>query len=191
MRYGIAGAGSTIATEFAKLHPEPTVTGRIHEMPLNLDRYLICTGYLAGQPLSEITTMDGMRTWHLNFLWPAQFCDRLFAANRNARVCLIGSESGFAGSYDMAYAGAKAALHLYVQTKELGWPEQMLVAVAPHIIWDSAMTQRRADREMLTTRGTKTRLGRWLNAEEVARAAFTLLDGSPAASGTILRMRTS
>jgi NAD(P)-dependent dehydrogenase (short-subunit alcohol dehydrogenase family) len=90
----------------------------------------------------------------------------------------------------MAYAGAKAALHLYVERKQLSSADQQLVAIAPTVIWDSGMTQRRPDLRELAARGEATRLGRWLKAREVAEQARQVLCGaSPFLSNTIIRMR--
>lgn len=187
---GLAGSRSTIAQRFRDLLPDEQFhPDRLADMPLDLDRYLVCTGFLAGKGLAEITPEEAQLTWRKNFLEPASFCDRVFAANPRARVCLIGSESGFAGSYDMAYAGAKAALHLYVERKRLGWPDQQLVCIAPCVIWDSAMTQRRLDLDQLKARAKLNGRGRWLEAREVAMVAKqALCDASPFLSNTIIRL---
>lgn len=190
---GIAGHHTTIAAEFVSLQPnEQFVRERLAELPLDLGRYLICVGFLAGRSLSEINAEDAWRTWATNFLEPARFCDRLFAVNPEARVCVIGSESAFNGSYDMAYAGAKAALHLYVETKKLTGPMQQLIAISPCIIRDSGMTQRRTDLGRVEARGEATRHGRWLEAREVAMLARDLLSGSTSfLSNTVIRLRES
>lgn len=191
MRIGIAGARSTIATEFIKLLPSDVEheCDRLYELsPLEFDRYLICTGFLAGKALGCLTVEESDLTWRRNFMEPARFCERVFAANPDARVCLIGSRSGLKGSFDMAYAGAKAALHLYVETKKLG-PQQQLVALAPTVIWDSGMTQRRNDLAELKARGEATVRGRWLNAADVAAEAFRALCGpTPFPSNTVVHI---
>lgn len=190
MMIGILGAGSTIAQEFRDFTSDPMIEGHFDDVPRDLDKYLICTGYLAGKCLETISHEEAKKTFFLNFLEPAKFCDEVFAHNPRAKIVLIGSESGFKGSFDMAYAGAKAALHLYVETKRLNHAEQMLVAIAPHVIGDTRMTQRRGDVEALQQRAQCNRLGRWLNAREVAREAYELLyRASTALSGTIIRMR--
>lgn len=187
---GLIGAGSSIAIEYCHLGPCVEVDWRNEEnMRLDLYRYLICIGYLAGKTIADMCQSDLEQTWNLNFVIPVRICERIFAANPAARICVMGSESGFAGSYDQAYAGAKAALHHYVQTKRLEQPGQMLVAVAPHVIWDSDMTQRRSDLPALGLRGESSRLGRWLRSYEVAKTARDLLHGSTAVSGSIIRMR--
>lgn len=187
---GIAGQRTSIARAFMGLmSSERFVCDRLAELPLDLDAYLICSGFLAGRRLRDIDEWQANRTWQANFVEPARFCDRVFAANERARICIIGSHSGFAGSYDMAYAGAKAALHLYVETKQLEHPSQMLVAIAPTIIADSGMTERRTDQEELKARAAATRLGRWLQAREVAIAArHALCEATPFLSNTIIRM---
>lgn len=192
---GVAGANSTVARAFCRLLPDGVIPWT---RPLNdldgpdmatINRFLICTGYLAGKALGAITREEAELSWRRNFLEPARFCDELFARNPNARVCLLGSESGFRGSFDMAYAGAKAALHLYVETKKLEHPGQQLVAIAPTIIRDSAMTEHRDDLEALEARAHELRHGRWLSALEVAEQAYhALFISSPYLSGTVIRL---
>lgn len=190
MMVGVAGARSTIALAFKELVADSICMATILGMPLTMDRYLICTGYLAGKAMGDITADELEHTFRLNFAGIVEFCDRLFDQNERARVCVIGSESAYAGSYDSAYAGAKAALHRYVETKQLHHRDQMLVALAPHIILDANMTQARPDLEQLKVRAANNRLGRWLRAEEVALEAIHLLyDASPSLSGQVIRMR--
>lgn len=188
---GIAGHNTTIAQEFMSLRPnDQYVRDRLQDLPLDLGRYLICVGFLAGRSLTEINAEDAWRTWATNYLEPARFCDRVFAVNPQARVCVIGSESGYNGSYDMAYAGAKAALHLYVETKKLTGPKQQLVAISPTIIRNAGMTQRRADLGQLEARAARTRHGRWLEAREVAQLANSLLNGTTSfLSNAVIRLR--
>lgn len=191
-KIGIAGARSSIAREFCKLLPAQITPVRdgLLELPPGLERYLICTGYLAGKSLSEIGREEAELTWRRNFLEVARFCDLALVANPRTRICVIGSESGIRGSYDMAYAGAKAALHLYVETKRLTSPDQQLIAIAPTIIRDSAMTERRPDQLALERRAAAIRHGRWLDAREVAAQAYqALFIATPFLSNTVIRLR--
>jgi NAD(P)-dependent dehydrogenase (short-subunit alcohol dehydrogenase family) len=191
VRIGVAGAQSAIAREFCRLLPagcEPWCD-RLTEMPESLDRYLICTGYLAGKAVSCISREEADLTFWRNFVEPARFCDRVFLQNPKARICLIGSESGYSGSFDMSYAAAKAGLHLYVETKRLEHPDQQLVAIAPTVIWDSGMTERRTDLEAVKRRFAATRHGRCLTAAEVAaQACNALFIARPMLSGTVIRL---
>lgn len=190
MTVGISGASSQIAVAFTKMLPvaEPVRRSDFDEMPLDLDRYLICNGVLYGRPAAYMALEDAAETYLANCFLIARLCDRILSANNQARICIIGSESAFAGSYDTAYATAKAGLHHYVRRKKLH-DEQQLVALAPHIIGDAGMTLRRKDLDETLERGTETRLGRWITAEEVAGVAYYALYAAPLfLSNTIIRL---
>lgn len=183
-RYGITGASSTIAKRFIELPAMDGIEPRdeviqsfrsYSDLPLDLDRYLLCAGVLYGQKVAEMPTMGVLNTLAVNYVDVVVFLERLFENNKTAHVCVIGSMSGIAGSYDTMYAGSKAALHLYVQTKRLQ-KEQHLVCVAPTIIEDSGMTTRREDYAEVIERGKARRLGRWLTADEVARTAMFAIE---------------
>jgi len=189
---GIAGTRSTIAKEFQKLVPESenVQLRKLATLGHHHRRYLICTGYLAGRDIRELSLQEQQDTMDLNFVAVAQFCEAVLSKNTRARICVLGSESGFKGSFDQAYAGAKAALHHYVQTTNPSDAEQMLVALAPHIIWDSNMTQEREDVGNMPALGRMNRTKKWLTASEVAKTAHWLLYDAPVSlSGQVIRMR--
>lgn len=173
----ISGPRGTIARRFLSTSDHIVVQTRrnARNLPLDCDEYLLCAGVLHGEQINDLSDEQLAETLRVNFTDVARFCDKLFAVNDHARVCVIGSYSGITGSYDMAYAGAKAALHLYVETKRLRTANQHLVAIAPTIIEDSGMTQRRTDLQATLDRGKDRRLGRWLQAAEVARIAHFAL----------------
>ncbi len=171
---GIIGAKTTIARAFRQIGPQTSMNTRLEEMPLDLDRYLICMGYLAGKRIGGMSADELIRTWNDNFVLIAQFCDRLFEENPLARVCIITSASGHKGSFDIAYAGAKAAMNVYIETTRVGRAQQ-LVGIAPTIIEDAGMTERRNDLAECMIRGKLQRRGHWLTAQEVARFAHFLL----------------
>lgn len=183
---GITGQRSSITKEFLKLTDEEPVFGNCNSLPLDLDKYLLCAGVLTGKSAVEISGDEARDELFVNFLEPARFCEKVFEKNKRARICIIGSYSGISGSYDTIYAGSKAAIHLYVETKRLEFSEQHLVAVAPTIIENSGMTQRRKDLEETLRRGRQRRLGRWLRAEETARIAKFALEES-ALCNTVIR----
>jgi NAD(P)-dependent dehydrogenase (short-subunit alcohol dehydrogenase family) len=173
-KVGILGARSTIATAFRELLGEGEEAVDNPETN-DLPRYLITKGYLAGHRFGEYEQGEIEVTWRSNYTSIAQRCDKIIATNPDARICIIGSESGYAGSFDMAYGGAKAAMHLYIQTKRLTAPGQQLVGIAPTVIEDSEMTQRRVDFDACIARGEARRRGHWLRAMDVARLAHFLL----------------
>lgn len=185
----INGMGSRIAQAFlAQMEVEAVALPLPGKMPWNAERFLFCQGYLAGLEARWHQEVSSAKTWERNFLEIAAALDEIFQANDRARVVVIGSESGFRGSFDTAYAGAKAALHLYVETKPL-LPGQQLVAISPGIIADAGMTLRRTDTEALAARAAAHPKGRFVTCAEVARlAAFLLYEDLGFITGTVIRM---
>lgn len=142
-------------------------------MPMDADRYLFCQGLLQNKLPSQKTAEDRALSFRVNYYDIVYQCNAVIKANPKARICVIGSESGYAGSYDRTYAVAKSRLHHYVRTKKLRTPYQQLVCVAPGIISDAGMTLRRTDD--LTARQKRHPKQRFLTSAEVASAIHFLL----------------
>jgi len=187
----IRGAGSAIAQELtALLPPEEEIceVPRGGAMPWCADRYLFCAGLLRPLSMAEQTDCEIAESFLVNAGDVIRACDFVIESNPNARICVIGSESGFAWSYDGAYAAAKAALHRYCETRRLG-PGQQLVCVAPGIIADCGMTIGRHDRANLAQLERAHPKGRFLAAAEVARLVhFCLYVDCGYLSGVVIRM---
>ena len=107
-------------------------------------RYVLAAGVLHQKSLLEQTAHEIQECLAVNMINVARVCDFIFNNIHDARVCVIGSESGFKGSYNSVYAMSKAAIHAYVSFKRVG-DEQSLTCVAPPIIRDAGMTLRRND----------------------------------------------
>jgi NAD(P)-dependent dehydrogenase (short-subunit alcohol dehydrogenase family) len=137
------------------------------------DRYLFAGAVLHGVAITS-NPRFAAETFEANFTATVRAIETILDENREARVCVIGSESGFSGSYDMAYAGSKAALHLYVEQRRIK-ERQQLVCISPSIIEDAGMTIRRRDAETLRLRRNGHPKQRFLKAAEVARMAHFLL----------------
>lgn len=186
---GLVGAGSQICVEFARIAGEPTCRIDYNlPPPRACDKLLVTCGFLAGTDIDSITLKDQAKTWAVNYCNIVRYLDAWFTDHPKGRAVVIGSESGFSGSYDMAYAGAKAALHLYVETKKLQ-PGQQLVAIAPGIITDAGMTNRRRDVMRVIERSRNHPKKRHLMSREVAELAkFLLGTWGDYISGTVIRM---
>jgi NAD(P)-dependent dehydrogenase (short-subunit alcohol dehydrogenase family) len=189
----IRGADSAIARAVVKLLPGVAWIN-IHrdirpESLGNADRFLFCQGLLRPSQIADQSDDEIAQSLLVNAGSIIAACDRIVAANGCARICVIGSESGYSGSFDGAYAAGKAALHSYVETKQLRTPAQQLVAIAPGIIEDAAMTQRRLDQDNLTRLRQRHPKGRFLFAAEVAGLVHHVLyvDGGYL-SGVVIRM---
>jgi NAD(P)-dependent dehydrogenase (short-subunit alcohol dehydrogenase family) len=169
---GITGKRSAITKHFVANIPEAEIVyGTTETLPHDLDSYFLCAGALAGKDALSLSDEEALEIFRVNYLDVVRFCEAVFNENPRAKICVMGSESGFKGSFDTVYGGTKAALHLYVQSKKLLHPEQHLVCVAPTVIEDTGMTQRRKDLDATLERGKTQKLGRWLKADEVARVA--------------------
>jgi NAD(P)-dependent dehydrogenase (short-subunit alcohol dehydrogenase family) len=186
----VTGYNTTIVQAMRSLLPESEPVVRIDDLDRlpQTNRFLFAGGVLIGKPLADQTASEIDRTFSVNFVQPMLACELIFACEPDARVCLIGSESGYTWSHDDTYAAAKAALHKYVETKKL-LPGQQLVCVAPSIVRNSGMTERRTDIENLERRRQAHPKRRFLEAIEVARLIhFVLYVDEGYLSNTVIRM---
>lgn len=188
----ITGWRSQIAVEFKALLPkgEVPVWGRVvgGPFPLSADRYLFCQGLLYPKTSAEQTEDEIKASIKANYGSIAIECRRIFAVNDRARVCIIGSESAYHGSYDGTYAASKRKIHNFVENLHLESPHQQLVAISPGIIEDAGMTTRRTDVENLDRRRAEHPKRRFVTSIEVAKMAHFLLYGSDYVTGTVVRM---
>lgn len=192
----ITGWRSHIAEEFRTLLPadETPVWGKPVEedVPLDADRYLFCQGLLRPKATADQSALETSEGWRVNYESIVDACQQILAANGAARICIIGSESGYRGSFDGTYAAAKRALHHFIETTALRSPAQQIVGISPWIVADTGMTERRADQAALKVRGKAHPKQRFLTAREVAVMAHFLLYGeTDYVSGTVIRMHGS
>lgn len=187
----VTGIRSRIVEELRPLLPEGEEVVRIDDDNINLpicERYLLCAGLLRPKRMAEQSRKERAESMEVNLLRPVALCEQILEWNDAARICIVGSESGFSWSYDGTYAAAKAALHRYVETKELK-PNQQLVCVAPSIISDARMTQVREDLQNLENRRENHPKKRFLKSVEVARLIhFLLYVDEGYLSNTVIRM---
>jgi NAD(P)-dependent dehydrogenase (short-subunit alcohol dehydrogenase family) len=186
----ITGWRSKIAEEFRALIPgdEEALWGKPLEPDFpRADRYLFCQGLLRPKRMEDQTQAERDESWLVNYISIATWCDWIFASNPRARVCVIGSESAYRGSFDEAYAVSKAALHRYVEGRKIG-PNQQLICISPGIIEDAGMTTRRKDTGNVIRRKALHPMKRFATSREVAELAYHLLYRQAYVSGTVVRM---
>ncbi len=186
----IRGFGSSIARGFSILYPSEEVfqISRGQAPPFDIRRYLICQGILYGKKRIDMSAEEIFDTYQVNCHQMVDMCEKILENNDRARICVMGSESGFSGSYDECYADAKSILHHYVETTVIK-PEQQLVCVSPTIIEDSGMTIRRTDVDNLNNKRRGHPKGRFLSSREVAKMIhFLLYEDEGYTTGTIIRM---
>jgi NAD(P)-dependent dehydrogenase (short-subunit alcohol dehydrogenase family) len=191
----VTGHRSQIVTELRKLLPAGEEVASLGlsdddaaEALVLADRYLLCAGLLRPKGLWAQSFDEIEEGLHVNCIRPLLLCDQILASNDQARIVVMGSESGFTWSFDGVYAASKAALHKYVETKKLK-PHQQLVCVAPSIIRNTGMTERRKDVENLERRRNEHPKKRFLEAIEVAKLIhFLLYVDEGYLSGQVIRM---
>jgi len=185
----IRGAGSQIAVEFCRLMADkPLFIPRDEPMPVTAHRYLFCAGLLRPKSPAEQTRDEIDEGYRVNLWQVTDDCERIFSANERARVCVIGSESAYRGSYDGVYSDAKRLLHQYVEHKRLQ-PEQQLVCISPGPIEDAGQCARRDDQWRVDDRRQRHPKRRLLKAAEVAKLVhFLLYQDAGYISGVVIRM---
>lgn len=162
---------------------------RGEHMPLSASRYLFCQGLLRAKRIEEQSAEEVAESFRVNATDIIAECYRLLLGNYASRICVIGSESGYGGSYDGAYAMAKSMLHSFIEHQPLNDPSQQLVCIAPSIIEDCSMTEQRRDRSVLTEKRAQHQKRRFMRAIEVARLVkFLLYEDEGYLTGTIIRM---
>jgi NAD(P)-dependent dehydrogenase (short-subunit alcohol dehydrogenase family) len=185
----IRGAGSKIACELLPLISDAVeAIPRDRDMPVSADRHLFCAGLLRAKSPDQMTRAEIEESYAVNLWRVTDDCERIFSANERARVCVIGSESAYRGSYDGVYADAKRVLHRYVEQKRLR-PGQQLVCISPTVIEDAGQCVRRLDQWRVDERRAAHPKGRLLKAAEVARLVhFLLYQDAGFITGVVIRM---
>ncbi len=175
----IRGMHSRIALELLPMLPDSESVREIPRGSSGIDtgatRFVFLQGLLLPRRLIDQTPAERAEIFSVNAAEVIAACDAIIETVPRARIVVLGSESGFSGSFDWSYAAAKAGLHRYVETKMLRTSEQQLICVAPGIIGDAGMTTRRPDQHNLTFRARTHRLHRFLDSVEVARLIHFLL----------------
>lgn len=187
----IRGFNSSLAQAFLPLLPKgeqvvPVERGTVDTEAL---RHVFAQGIIRPKKVVEQSAKEIEQSLWVNAMMTIEQCEMIFAANAYARVLVIGSESGFAGSFDGTYAAAKAAVHRYVETKKLRSPGQQLICIAPSIMGDSGMTLARADKDSLVKRVANHPKARFLTLAEVASLMHHVLYiDTGYLSGVVIRM---
>ena len=173
----IRGYSSQIVKSFLDLLPPHEQISVLSRGGLSTkgERHLFCQGFLQPRSITVQTNEEIAKSFLVNAADIIKQCELIFASNDEARVCIIGSESGFSGSFDASYAASKAALHSYVETKKLRTSSQQIVCIAPSIISDAGMTIRRNDLDNLKRKEASHPKGRFLYCSEVAKLIHFLL----------------
>lgn len=145
------------------------------EQILAADRIVLAHGTIATERFRSRSEHDILHSMKTNLLSFIRIAEIALEGNPRARIVAIGSESGHKGSFDIPYALSKAALHKYVEERQILHPNQQLLCVAPSTIADSRMTEARHDQDRVQQVLESHPKQRGLTCEEVARMVHLLL----------------
>ena len=183
----VAGRGSKIIQELEHLVPDHVVKVTAfnedeHPKPY---RYCFAQGTMTG---TELSLSGWTKGFAVNVTSVAELCEIALIQDQHARICVIGSASAIFGSRDMGYATSKAALHHYVEHREVGVAQQ-LVGVAPWIISDAGMTTRRTDGTRLVELAKEHPKKRFIESSEVASVIkWALYDAPLFVTNTVIEL---
>jgi short-subunit dehydrogenase len=138
-------------------------------------RLLICSGLLTSKHLLEQSDDEILASIRINLVSVTLLIEHALKINPDIRICVIGSESGWKGSFDTTYFLGKAALHSFIRERRVSHANQQLVGIAPSMISDSRMTTIRTDQDVVQQRGRENPKERLLTSDEVASLAHFML----------------
>lgn len=139
----------------------------------NSKKFIIVSGFLQQKEFSDQTKDEITKSFFINSVGPLLFAEYLFKKNSEARLIIIGSESGYKGSFDLSYALSKSSLKLYVEQKRLKENQQILL-ISPSTIGDLGMTTRRVDKKNLEKYKEKHPKKRFLSSKELTDLIINL-----------------
>jgi hypothetical protein len=97
----IRGMGSNIANALLEVIDSKVKSENVVEIkrdtvppPTDAERYLFCQGFLYGKKRVDQTYEEIDDTYRINYRTIAAVCDYILDRNDEARICVIGSESG-------------------------------------------------------------------------------------------------
>ncbi len=141
----------------------------------NSDIFILLSGYLQQSDIISQKQEQRINSLLINSVGPVLFSEYVLQKKPNARVIILGSESGKKGSYDLTYALAKSSLKMYVKQKRVDIHQQLLL-VSPSTIEDLGMTTRREDIHTLEKYKELHPKKRFLISEELVEIICLLIN---------------
>ena len=138
--------------------------------------FIVNLGILFPKKISEQSVEEITCSLNVNLISIVQICEFILNNNKNAKVFILGSESGLKGSYDTTYFLCKAALRAYVRERKLDGENQQLLLFSPSTISDAGMTTRRTDLEVLENYRRKHPKRRLLTCDEVSDIIISFMN---------------
>lgn len=143
---------------------------------LNYTYYIFNAGSLSSTPFLNRDAADINQALNINLVSIVFLIEFILQNNPNARIIVIGSESGKKGSFDKVYHLSKAALSAYCRERYLHFPNQQLLVISPSTIGDAGMTISRTDLARLEAYERAHPKKRFLKMSELALFIFDIFN---------------
>ena len=166
------GHNSNPSIDFNSLTINDSIKSLIDKQRTN--NFIILSGFLQSKKITDQTRDEITKSFFINSIGPILFAEYLLKINSNARLIILGSESGYKGSYDLSYALAKSSLKLYIKQKKTK-ENQQLILLSPSTIENFGMTNRRLDQDRLDSYKSQHPMNRFLNPNELSDLIISLL----------------
>ena len=111
------------------------------------NKILLLQSFISSTPFLKRNSIDIQNQVSVNLLSVVKICEIALQNNKNVKIIILGSESGVKGSFDIVYALTKSAIHKYVEERQIKYPKQQLICIAPSTIIDANMTLKRKDKK--------------------------------------------
>jgi hypothetical protein len=115
---------------------------------------------------------------NINLLSKIKICEISLKYNHNARIFIVGSESGQKGSFDIVYALSKSSINKYVEERKILHKKQQLICIAPSTIIDGKMTKARKDQKNVKESIKSNPKKRGLYSKEISKLIYDLSFGN-------------
>ena len=130
------------------------------------NKFIISSGLLQSKQIVEQDFDERINSFLINSIGPVLVTEYILKKIDDSRVYIMGSESGYKGSFDLTYALAKSSLRMYVRQRSVKENQQLLL-ISPSTIEDWGMTKRRNDIDNLKTYKNNHPKKRFLNSSEI------------------------
>ena len=130
------------------------------------NKFIISSGFLQSKNINEQEYSERINSFLINSIGPVLVTELILNQINNAKVFIMGSESGYKGSFDLTYALAKSSLRMFVKQRAVQENQQLLL-ISPSTISDWGMTKRRNDLKNLQEIKNDHPKKRFLNSLEI------------------------
>lgn len=146
-------------------------------------------GLLIPKKIIDQSEKEIKNSFSINASIPVRIMEKLNNTECEFRMLYVSSESATKGSYDGTYFLSKASVEAYIRELRLKNKKSALVALAPSVIVDAGMTERRHDKENIQAAIANHPKQRLLLSSEVADACLWILrDASEYITNTVIEM---